>query len=207
MFTFRTPVNKPVNHRPSIQKKDVIEEIMILGLRQSDAKAIDQLYKMYAPALFGIIKRIVKFDEIAEDVLQDTFVKIWKSIRLYDSSKGRLFTWMANLAKNLAIDQIRSKSANNTSKTDDLFNTATEIIDHKAHFHLNTDAIGIKNLLTSLKSDQKLIIDLIYFQGYTHVQAAEILRIPLGSIKTKLRLSILSLRKHFKEIKFTAESD
>ena len=178
MFTFRTTLNKPV-----IQKKDVIEEILILGLRQSDAKAIDQLYKMYAPALFGIIKRIVKFDEIAEDVLQDTFVKIWKSIQLYDSSKGRLFTWMANLAKNLAIDQIRSKSANNTSKTDDLFNIATEIIDHKAHFHLNTDAIGIKNLLTSLKSDQKLIIDLIYFQGYTHVQTAEILCIPLGSIK------------------------
>ena len=197
MFTFRTHLNKAV-----IQKKDVIEEILILGLRQSDPKAIDQLYKMYAPALFGIIKRIVKFDEIAEDVLQDTFVKIWKSIQFYDSSKGRLFTWMANLAKNLAIDQIRSKSANNTSKTDDLFNIATEIIDHKAHFHLNTDAIGIKNLLTSLKSDQKLIIDLIYFQGYTHVQTAEILSIPLGSIKTKLRLSILSLRKHFKEIEF-----
>lgn len=187
-----------------IQNKNSVEEALVIGLRNSEAKAISQLYKMYAPALMGIIKRIVRFDEIAEDVLQDTFVKIWKSIALYDSSKGRLFTWMANLAKNQAIDQLRSKSATNSSKTDDIITISSALLDYKSFFHLNTDAIGIKNLLYSLKSDQKTIVDLIYFQGYTHIQTSEILNMPLGTIKTKLRLSILALRKHFGELRVPA---
>lgn len=186
------------------QKKISVEEALITGLRSGDAKAINQLYTMYAPALMGIIKRIVRFDEIAEDVLQDTFVKIWKSMSLYDSSKGRLFTWMANLAKNQAIDHLRSKSATTTSKTDDIMAISSALLDHKAFFNLNTDAIGIKNLLYSLKSDQKTIVDLIYFQGYTHIQTSEILNMPIGTIKTKLRLSILALRKQFGELKATA---
>jgi len=196
--------NQPAIHTLSIQKKDSIEEALIIGLRESNAKSINQLYQMYAPALLGIIKRIVKFDEVAEDVLQDSFVKIWKCILLYDSSKGRLFTWMANLAKNLAIDHIRSKSAGNTSKTDDIVNISSEQIDQKSYVNLNTDTIGVKSLISLLKSDQKRIVDMIYFQGYTHIQASELLEIPLGTIKTKLRSSILSLRKHFGETKTQA---
>lgn len=196
MFTFLLPINKPDFRDLSIQKKVNFEDMLVQGLRESNAKSINQLYKMYAPALFGIIKRIVKCDEIAEDILQDTFVKIWKSIRLYDSSKGRLFTWLANLAKNLAIDQIRSKSAIKASKTDDIFMVAASLIDSQSHaYYLNTDKIGYKNLLIALKPDQKRIIDMIYFQGYTHVQTSEILNLPLGTVKTKLRLAILFLRK------------
>ena len=204
MFAFLIPFHKPVIHQLSMLKKDSVEEKLIFGLKEGNVKAVNQLYQMYAPALLGIIKRIVKYDEIAEDVLQDAFVKIWKSIQLYNPSKGRLFTWMANLAKNLAIDQIRSKSAANTSKTDDLFTISADLIDDNSHFHLNVDAIGVKNLLNVLKSDQKIILEMIYFQGYTHVQASEILNIPLGTIKTKLRLSILSLRKQFGEVKIPA---
>ena len=204
MLCFLMSFNQPAIHTLSIQKKDSIEEALIIGLRESNAKSINQLYQMYAPALLGIIKRIVKFDEVAEDVLQDSFVKIWKCILLYDSSKGRLFTWMANLAKNLAIDHIRSKSAGNTSKTDDIVNISSEQIDQKSYVNLNTDTIGVKSLISLLKSDQKRIVDMIYFQGYTHIQASELLEIPLGTIKTKLRSSILSLRKHFGETKTQA---
>ncbi|MGF1926210.1 MAG: RNA polymerase sigma factor, partial [Bacteroidia bacterium] len=198
------PFSKSTSTQLPSEKKDSLEEALITGLRESNAQSINQLYKLYAPALFGIIKRIVRYDEVAEDVLQEVFVKIWKSIPLYDPSKGRLFTWMANLAKNLSIDQIRSKSANNTSKTDDIQKISCDVINPKFNFHLNTDAIGLRGLLYTLKSDQKLIVDLIYFQGYTHIQAAEILNIPLGTIKTKLRQSILTLRKNFGEFKIPA---
>ena len=198
------PYKYPSLHSLSALKKNSVEDFLILGLKESNASAINQLYKMYAPALLGIIKRIVKFDEVAEDVLQDTFVKIWKSIQLYDQSKGRLFTWMASLAKNLAIDQVRSKSAINTLKTDNILTIPVELIEHKSYFHLNIDAIGVKNLLNLLKSEENRILDMIYFQGYTHIQASEMLNIPLGTIKTKLRLSILALRKHFREIKIPA---
>lgn len=197
MLAFIIPLKKNELHEPSIKNRAISEELIILGLIENNARALQQLYKMYAPALFGIIKRIVKFDEVAEDVLQDTFVKIWKSINLYDSSKGRFFTWIANVAKNLAIDQLRSKATIKSSKTDDIFNICSTLIDPQSQIFINTDAIGVKNLLNTLKADQKLIVDMIYFQGYTHVQVSELLAIPLGTIKTKLRLSMLKLRQQF----------
>lgn len=176
------------------------EDILVAELKSGNALAIKKLYKMYAGSLNGIIYRIIKFDEVAEDVLQDTFVKIWKSIEQYDSSKGRLFTWMANIAKNLAIDYVRSKAHLNYTKTDDITELQTGVLDHQTYTVPNLETIGIKQLLSHLNSDQQEIINLIYFKGFTHVQAAEILNIPLGSIKTKLRLAILKLRKYFNEI-------
>lgn len=178
-------------------KTPSVEEILVAELKQGKAIAIKQLYQMYAPALNGIIKRIIKYDEIAEDVLQDTFVKIWKSIGQYDASKGRLFTWMANVAKNMAIDQVRSKAHLNASKTDDIGEISIGLIEHQSHVHPNMETIGIKQLLGHLKQDQQEIIELIYFKGFTHVQVSEMLNIPLGTIKTKLRLAILKLRKYF----------
>lgn len=178
-------------------KTSTSEDVLVASLKDGDPSSIQQLYKMYAPALNGIIKRIIKYDEVAEDVLQDTFVKIWKSIHQYDATKGRLFTWMANVAKNMAIDQVRSKAHVNASKTDDIYEMPIGLIEHKSYFSPNMETIGIKQLLRHLKADQQEIIDLIYFKGFTHVQVAEMLDIPLGTIKTKLRLAILKLRKYF----------
>lgn len=202
MLAFILPSKTP-KLRDLSNKKDDREEQLIQGLRENNGKAIRQLYKMYAPALMGVIKRIVTIDEIAEDVLQDSFVKIWKSIQMYDPSKGRLFTWMVNVAKNLAIDQLRSKATIKSSKTDDLLNVSSAIIDPQSQISLNTDTIGVKKLLNVLKSDQQTIVEMIYFQGYTHVQVSEILNMPLGTIKTKLRLAILKLRTQFGELTLT----
>jgi RNA polymerase sigma factor (sigma-70 family) len=176
------------------------EELLINGIRAGNKSSIEQLYQMYSSSLMGIISRIVKFDEVAEDILQDTFVKIWKSISQYDSSKGRLFTWMANLAKNTAIDQIRSKYYVHTIKTDTISSTHVEVLDKRNHFQLNADTVGLKQLVYHLRPDQKQIINLIYFEGYTHVEVAEVLNMPLGTVKTKIRQSIIALRKYFNEM-------
>lgn len=175
------------------------EKELVTGLKAGNKKAIDLLYKKYSAALFGIIVRIVKYDEIAEDTLQDTFLKIWKSIGQYDSSKGKLFTWMANLAKNTAIDQIRSKHYTNGIKTDDIAETAVENCVQGIQKPLNLDAIGLKQLMFNLKPDQKQIIDLFYFEGYTHIEVAEKLDMPLGTVKTKIRQAIIILRQYFNE--------
>lgn len=175
------------------------EDALIEGLKNGNKQAIEKLYKMYAGSLMGIISRIVKFDEIAEDILQDTFVKIWKCISQYDESKGRLFTWMANLAKNAAIDQVRSKNYTYYSKTDDLTAVNTEVLDRNSNISFNTETIGMKQLMKHLKPDQQNILDLIYFEGFTQMEVSEYLNIPLGTVKTKIRLSILRLRKYFNE--------
>jgi RNA polymerase sigma factor (sigma-70 family) len=187
----------PINKKFTLVNS--IEERLINGIRDGNKASIDQLYKMYSSSLMGIISRIVKFDEIAEDILQETFIKIWKSIAHYDSSKGRLFTWMANLAKNTAIDQIRSKYYTHAIKTDAIENIQIDYLDVKNNHHLNLDAIGLKQLMCNLKPDQKKIIDLFYFEGYTQAEVAEELNMPLGTVKTRIRQAIIALRKYFNE--------
>ncbi|KQC01309.1 hypothetical protein AQF98_09900 [Pedobacter sp. Hv1] len=168
-------------------------------MKASNSNAIEQLYNQYASSLLGIITRIVKSDEVAEDVLQDTFIKIWKSIAHYDSTKGRLFTWMANLARNTAIDELRSKQHSQSCKTETINEIPINTIAFQHKLQFNPEAIGMKQLLTNLKADQQHILELIYFKGHTHVEVAEYLQMPLGSVKTKIRLSLITLRQYFNE--------
>lgn len=163
-------------------------------LRQDDKSAISLLYDNYSEALFGVILRIVQQEPLAEEILQDTFLKIWKYRESYDESKGRFFTWMLNIARNTAIDQTRLKSF--SQKNQDIDNVVS-IIDSREQGNFNVDAIGIRELIGKLPEEHRSIIDLVYFQGYTHIEAAEALSLPLGTLKTRLRLAIVQLRKTF----------
>ena len=166
------------------------------ALQNREKIAVEALYDMYSSSLYGVISRIVTDTAIAEDVLQETFVKIWHSFSSYSADKGRLFTWMVNVARNLSIDKIRSKDFKNQNKNQELENNVT-FIDEQRNTTYNPELLGIKDLVQALKPEQKSILDLVYFKGYTHVEAADELGIPLGTIKTRLRMAILQLRKNF----------
>jgi RNA polymerase sigma factor (sigma-70 family) len=178
------------------KKIKLSEEDLIQALRQKDKTGAEALYDMYSSSLYGIIFRIVQRQEVAEDLLQDTFVKIWNSFSSFDEGKGRLFTWMVNIARNLSIDKIRSKDFRNSEKNQELENTVNSI-DEQQNTALNTDILGIKDMVDKLAPDQKTALDLVYFKGYTHVQAADELRIPLGTVKTRIRMAIMELKKYF----------
>jgi len=168
----------------------------VLALRNREKIAIEALYDMYSSSLYGVISRIIIDTATSEDVLQETFVKIWHSFPSYSTEKGRLFTWMINIARNLAIDKLRSKDFKNQNKNQELENNVTSI-DEQINTIYKPELLGIKELVETLKPEQKSILDLVYFKGYTHVEAAEELGIPLGTIKTRLRMAIQQLRKHF----------
>lgn len=157
---------------------------------------INVLYKTYASALMGVILRIVKHDELAKDVLQETFIKIWKSIGKYQEAKGRPYTWMARMAINTAIDHLRLKGEIRSAQNKDL----TEVFEEaeaRLIYHFNTDTIGLRQLMESLSKPQKLVLDVVYFRGYTHVEAAEYLGLSLGTVKSQVRAALLLLRKMF----------
>jgi RNA polymerase sigma-70 factor (ECF subfamily) len=177
-------------------KISLTEEQLVLSLRNHEKVAIEALYDMYSASLYGVISRIVIDTAIAEDVLQETFVKIWHSFSSYSTEKGRLFTWMINIARNLAIDKIRSKDFKNQNKNQEIENNVTSIDEQNSTIY-KPELMGVKDLVQTLKPEQKSIIDLVYFKGYTHVEAADELGIPLGTIKTRLRMGIQQLRKHF----------
>ncbi|UKJ08337.1 RNA polymerase sigma factor [Solitalea lacus] len=172
------------------------EEELVTGLKQKQKLAIEALYNMYSAALNGIIFRIVQSEEESNDILQEVFLKIWNNATQYDTSKGRLFTWMANIARNQAIDHLRSKSFRNESKNLELDNSVSTI-DLLTSISLSPEHVGIKDLLLNLKPEQKIIVEMIYFQGFKQSEVAEELNIPLGTVKTRLRMAIMELRKFF----------
>ena len=177
-------------------KISLSEDELVRALRNREKIAVEALYDMYSSSLYGVISRIVIDTATAEDVLQDTFVKIWNSFSSYSADKGRLFTWMVNIARNLAIDKIRSRDFKNQGKNQELENNVT-FIDEQRNTVYKPELLGIKDLVETLKPEQKSILDLVYFKGYTHVEAADELGVPLGTVKTRLRMAIVQLRKHF----------
>lgn len=178
------------------KKISLTEDDLVRALKGRETTAIKALYDMYSGALLGVISRIVLQPEVAEDLLQETFIKIWNSAESYDSSKGRLFTWMINIARNLSIDKLRSKDFRNSSKNQDIENNV-DFIDAQKKVSFNADTLGLRDMVTALKPEFNHVLDMVYFKGYTHVEAAEELNLPLGTVKTRIRMAIMELRKHF----------
>lgn len=169
------------------------QEEIILLLQKKDDKAYSVLYDMYAKSLFAVIINLINDREEAEDVLQESFIKIWKNIDSYDGSKGRLYTWMLNISRNTAIDKLRSKNFNNSKKnlSSDNF---VHLLDESNKSVFKIDAIGIQEFIQKLKPKCIALIDLLFFKGYTQQEASEALEIPLGTVKTQNRNCINDLR-------------
>lgn len=165
-------------------------------LQNGDANAFRKLYRMYSANLLGIIYKVVNQRESAEDILQETFIKISVNLNRYDHEKARLFTWMLNIARNSAIDHIRKTSTKNSHRTDAM-DEVLPMLETRLSEVLHTDAIGLKKITLSLPKRQKDLIDLVYFLGYTHAEAAEEMQMPLGSVKTLIRRAVLNLRDTF----------
>ncbi len=174
------------------------EEELIVLLKERNENGFHYLYDHYSGALYGIVLRIVQSKEYTEEVIQDVFVKIWNSIHQYDASKGRFYTWMINIARNTAIDYLKSKGFQNELKNQSLpdfvYNT-TEL----STVNNSSDYIGFNNVLENLEVDKQELINLAYYQGYTQHEISEKLKIPLGTVKTKMRNALMKLKDLLKD--------
>lgn len=166
---------------------------LVLKFKQKEVIAFEKLYEMYSESMFGVIYNITRNKEESEEVMQDVFVKAWNNAESYSSKKGRFFTWLINIARNAAIDKVRSKDFKKNKKNLD----ATFFVDIlETHDNLDTklDILGIKKFISKLKERCVNLIELLYFQGFTQKEASEELNIPLGTIKTNNRKCISELR-------------
>ncbi len=193
---FTIPSKSLKRTQPFVSETVLIEK---LGLR--DQQAFHWLYDQYSPALFGVIRKIVHDDEQARDLLQDSFIKIWNNLDAYDASKGRLFTWLLNVARNTAIDSLRAAKASSRPNPANAIHTDAEnvfIVDSQHQTDpANIEHIGMKDIVGQLRPERKLLIDLVYFSGYTHEEAAEVLNLPLGTVKTRIRSALQELKQYF----------
>ena len=171
----------------------ITEEELVQRLQQQQEAAMTILYDRYAAALYGVILRIIKSEAVAEDVMQECFVKIWLSFEQYQPEKGKLFTWIVNIARNAAIDKIRSKEYRVGSKNRSIDESPVNHL--KSGYELKPEHIGIQDVLQKLNPDQKTIIDMMYFEGYSQSEVSEKLDIPLGTVKTRTRAAMKMLLK------------
>ncbi len=176
-----------------MRKPIITENQLVTLLKARDKKGFDLLYAGYAKALYDVILRIVRQNTVAEDILQDSFVKIWQNISSYDSSKGTLFTWILNIARNTAIDRLRSHAYKKDACTCGLDNNSIAI-DKKHHINQQTDSIHLTKWVKVLKPEHQQLIEYVYIQGYTQNEAAEALHIPLGTAKSRIKNAIHQLR-------------
>jgi RNA polymerase sigma-70 factor (ECF subfamily) len=160
-------------------------------LKTRSREAFSELYNKYSGALFGIICKIVQNKAVCEELLQDVFLKIWKNIDKYDSSKGSLFVWMLNIARNTSIDHLRStehKMQMHTQQPQQDTLAVPVTMQNKAE---NEE---VRGLAFKPEHKYKQVIDLLYFGGYTQEEVAQILQIPLDTVKTRGRAGLQQLR-------------
>jgi RNA polymerase sigma-70 factor, ECF subfamily len=183
-----------ITNQLSEQKE--IELIHIL--KEKDQRYFSKLYDHYSAALYGLILKWIKDPEAAQNLLQDVFVKAWRSRELYDSSKGKIFTWLYNIARHICIDHLRSK-AYKKSKASVLSDDMSVIIPAGNTDNMTPDTIGLRKLVNTLRGEEKEVIEMMYFKGYTQREIAEIMGTPLGTVKTRMSRAIKNLRYYFKK--------
>lgn len=172
------------------------EQELITLLQQKSREGFNYVYAQYSAVLYGVVRKVIYDENTAQDVLQEAFVKIYRNIDKYDASKGRLYTWMLNIARNTAIDKLRSKGEIMQGKIqkgeDDVYGNENELKTEQV-----TDTIGLRETVDGLEPQYKTIVELAYFKGFTLNEIAKTLDTPLGTVKTRMRKAITTLRKHY----------
>jgi RNA polymerase sigma-70 factor (ECF subfamily) len=191
MYTF-TP-----DHNMSNQQKNIaLENEIVMLLGQGDRQAITLLYKNYSGSLFGIVSRMIPSKEVAEEVLQDVFVKVWDNADKYDPTKGKLFTWLAQVTRNTALDKVRSAGYKKGQKTDNIETSVSVFATHADTSQIQDS--GLRKVIESLDQNYRTLIDYAYFQSYSQSEIAEELNMPLGTVKTRMRAAMNELRNLLK---------
>lgn len=168
-----------------------LEKEIVSLLKHGDKKAISILYENYSDALYGVIKKIIRDDDTAQDVLQESFVKIWRYSKKYDSSKAKLFTWLYRIAYNTAIDKVRSLKNKDGIEVQIDKSSVYKI----SSGELNQDVLDIQKHLNSIDEKYQIVINALFFEGMTQQEASEELDIPLGTIKSRLKIGLRELKK------------
>ncbi len=169
----------------------LLEKHIVELLQERNEKAISLLYDHYADTLLGVANKVVRDPELAQDVLQESLVKIWKKADSYDPSKAKLFTWLFRITRNTAIDKLRSVN----TKTDKEIQMDVSDVYNLGVDSTRPEFMDLQENLDKIEDKYQIVLDALFFQGMTQQEASEELDIPLGTIKSRLKIGLRELRK------------
>jgi RNA polymerase sigma factor (sigma-70 family) len=173
------------------------EHELLQCLTSNDQRMFSKLYDHFSPAIFGLLQKWIKDRELAENLVQDVFIKAWRNREKYEADKGRIFTWLYRMARNICIDYLRSKSCKK-SKASLYGDDVAEFQLLPATETLQPDTIGVRKLVSMLRQEEKEVVEMMYFTGLTQRQIAEQISIPLGTVKTRMNKAMKELRYFYK---------
>lgn len=163
------------------------------ALRDSTATSFAELYEAFSPALYGVLLRLVHDPARAEDLLQEAFIKIWVNRQYFDPQQGRLFTWLMTITRHVALSELRSQKVRRAGQSY-LFDR----LEPSVRPCLPAGKIN-QSLLNQLPPKYQLVVELMYYKDYTSQEIADTLKIPLGTVKTRIRKALQALRVQFRE--------
>ncbi|HUG61412.1 MAG TPA: sigma-70 family RNA polymerase sigma factor [Methylomirabilota bacterium] len=169
-------------------------EALLGRVAQGDRRAFASLYAATSSKLFGIVLRIIGDRALAEDILQEAFVKVWRNASRYEAASGRPVTWMAAIARNTAIDAVRQRQAHQSRHRDTGDDALAEIADPGGSVH-PTDREALRTCLGRLEEEQRACVLLAYRDGYSREELADRFSRPVGTIKTWLHRGLARLRE------------
>ncbi|TBN06618.1 RNA polymerase sigma factor [Hyunsoonleella flava] len=161
---------------------------LISNLKNKDEAALSQLYDAYAPAIYGVIIRMCKDEQHAQNILQDTFLTIWEKSHQYNPDKGKFYTWAYRIAKNKTLNFLRKDKK--LIQTEDL----SVYKDKEESITDNGDYLQLKGCLKQLEPHHQRALELVYFNGLTHREAHEEMDVPLGSFKSYIKQALKKLK-------------
>ncbi|MCJ7466181.1 MAG: sigma-70 family RNA polymerase sigma factor [Maribacter sp.] len=169
----------------------LLEKHIVELLQERNEKAISLLYEHYGDTLYGVANKVLRNEELAQDVLQESFVKIWKKSDSYDPTKAKLFTWLFRITRNTAIDKLRSVNTKADKEIQmDVSNVYSLGVDS-----IRPELMDVKENLDKIESKYQIVLEALFFQGMTQQEASEELDIPLGTIKSRLKIGLRELKK------------
>ena len=184
------------------------DEALIARLAAGDTAALSLLYDRYAGAVYSLVARIVGDRQVAEDLLQEVFVRVWQRAGTFQGARGKPLTWVLGIAHNLAIDEVRRRRRRPLEADDR--DEEGQLIALQALPSVDSDPSDlawerlrreqIVAALAQLPEAQRILIELAYFEGYTQSQLAARLGEPLGTIKTRMRLAAQKLRELLRDL-------
>ncbi|HJY30716.1 MAG TPA: sigma-70 family RNA polymerase sigma factor [Pyrinomonadaceae bacterium] len=186
-----------VTYIPSLQPEAAQESDILLlkAIAARDEAALAQLYDRYDRILFGLLMRILNNREEAEDVLQETFLQVWRKAADFDETRGRPFTWLVTLGRSRAIDRLRTLASRERIAEAGAREVSEEISDAATDAFKSEQRGLVSNALAKLPDEQKGPIMLAYFDGLTQSEIATRLGAPLGTVKTRMRTGMIRLRE------------
>lgn len=168
----------------------------IVRVAKGDRRALEQVYDQYHRLVYSLALKIVRDPELCEEIVQDVFMQIWRQAAKYDPERGRFSSWLINISRNITIDRIRS--ARNRGMVSLVRPDESErevgdpLLPDVADLAVTT--LHVREALALLSPEQREALDLAYWHGYTHTEIARKVRVPIGTVKSRLHHALLKLR-------------